>query len=354
MGLLGSAFGRALAGGGKGAAELANKYLDDELIQQRQQAFLDMQRVSRNQERADADAFNNDPARVERDRQRRRDDALAAGKTAEEVQLSANTNQPLQQSRRDLKAGDAAGDRQIELDRLTDQSLNAARRNVAADDAAASAQIKNDQTIADANNPQLLAAGAKIKLADPEIAARIALARASANNANASAGLHSAQAEGARVTTEALKKLDGLYDDMGKVLSDPTISDADRAKKMADLERQIDLMRARAGGSRGSSSSKPAPGSLPERPQQDPVIAEAMAAIERGADPAKVEARLQKMGKTLGGPATSQEAPTAPAEPTRKDPFTGEPLAKRAWDRKYGKGDFDNLYRKGEDSLKSF
>ena len=85
------------------------------------------------------------------------------------------------------------------------------------------------------------------------------------------------------------------------------------------------------------------------------MLAQARAAIAAGADPAKVEERLQKMGKSLGGNTTGS-APSAALEPTRKDPISGEALTQRAWDKKYGKGDFknQNLYRPGEDSLKAF
>ena len=380
MSLFGRAMARGFAGASAAVAGMANKFIDDELIQQRQQAFLDMARQSRNLERGDQLAFDTNPDNIKARNEAARSTALAAGQTAQEVELSRLQNKALADAGYAKAARDAEAARKVKTDELNDPALNEAARRKAADDSAAASKIKNDQTIADANNPQLLAAGAKVKLADPEIAARVAAARAAANSANASAGLHGAQAEGVKLTTGVLKKLDGLYEDMGKVLSDPSINDAERTKKMADIEKQITLMKARAGGGSGSArnpeldtrqvieetdedgrkttkvvdTTRRLPGNMPERAQQDPVLAEAQAAIAKGADPAKVEARLQKMGKSLNAGAAPAAAPQAPAEPTRKDPISGEPLTRRAWDRKYGRGDFDNLYRKGEDSLKSF
>lgn len=107
MSLFGAAMARGFAGASAAVAGLANKYIDDELIQQRQQAFLDMARQSRNLERADADAFNNDPARLERNRQIQRADALAAGQTAQDVELSRLQNAPLAEAARAKAAGDA-------------------------------------------------------------------------------------------------------------------------------------------------------------------------------------------------------------------------------------------------------
>jgi hypothetical protein len=85
-------FGRALAGIGEGAAAVANKYIDEDLAQQRAQAIADITRTSANQQRADADAFNNDPARVERDRARKVADIQAEGGAKGEVELQNAIN----------------------------------------------------------------------------------------------------------------------------------------------------------------------------------------------------------------------------------------------------------------------
>lgn len=60
---MGFSVGRALGGAGQALGEIANKYMDQELLLQRQQAFLDMQRLSNQQSMADKDTFENDPAR---------------------------------------------------------------------------------------------------------------------------------------------------------------------------------------------------------------------------------------------------------------------------------------------------
>lgn len=131
MSIWGSALARAVGGGGAAVAGLANKYIDDELIQQRQQAFLDMSRQSRNLERADADAFDNDPARLARNRQIQRDNALSAGQTAQDVELGRLTNKPLNEAARTKAAGDA--------DAATTAKIEAMRR-MATDPAATEAQ----------------------------------------------------------------------------------------------------------------------------------------------------------------------------------------------------------------------
>ena len=46
MGILGSAFGRALAGAGQAGAAIANKYIDEDLAKQRAQAFADIQHAN--------------------------------------------------------------------------------------------------------------------------------------------------------------------------------------------------------------------------------------------------------------------------------------------------------------------
>jgi len=68
MSILGSAVGRALAGGGAAVASLASKYIDEDLAQQRMQAHAELQRLTAKNIREDDDAFRNDPTRIARDR----------------------------------------------------------------------------------------------------------------------------------------------------------------------------------------------------------------------------------------------------------------------------------------------
>lgn len=58
-----SLFGRALAGIGEGAENIANKYIDEDLATQRAQAIADIQRTSSLQTMQATDAYNNSPER---------------------------------------------------------------------------------------------------------------------------------------------------------------------------------------------------------------------------------------------------------------------------------------------------
>lgn len=136
MGILGSAFGRALAGGGVAAANLTGKYIDEELLQQRQQAFLDMQRTSRNLERADQLAFDTNPDNIKARNEAARSTALAAGQTAQDVELGRLQNRPLNEAARAKAAGDAEAATTQKIDALhrmaTDPKATEAQRAQAA------------------------------------------------------------------------------------------------------------------------------------------------------------------------------------------------------------------------------
>jgi len=85
MSLLGSALGRALAGGGRAAEEISNRYIDEQLAKQRAQALADIQHASV----VRADEYTNSPQRRERLRGEQGKDLDAAnagalrGRTAE-------------------------------------------------------------------------------------------------------------------------------------------------------------------------------------------------------------------------------------------------------------------------------
>lgn len=58
-----SLFSRALAGAGSGASEIASKYIDESIIEQRARVLDDIARRGRMQELQDTDAYTNDPDR---------------------------------------------------------------------------------------------------------------------------------------------------------------------------------------------------------------------------------------------------------------------------------------------------
>lgn len=96
---MGFSIGRALGGAGNALGEIANKYIDQDLAMQRQQAFLDMQRASNQQAMTDKDTFENDPARRTRMAQLNAQDITISGKAKGAVDLesaiAAATNEDL-------------------------------------------------------------------------------------------------------------------------------------------------------------------------------------------------------------------------------------------------------------------
>lgn len=359
MGLMGSAFGRALAGGGRAAADIASKYIDAEIERNRMEALADIQFKNNNRTRDANFAFENDPGNVAKRVDTASTVAKAAGRTAAEVDTERLSNPALNQAQRTKAAGDATAAQEIELGRLQNKPLIEAAREKAIGDKRAEHTAATEQTIADANNPELLGAVGKLKLADPEVAARIAASRAAAANAGAGAGLHSAQAEAVRLTIADKKKIDGLYDQAGKVLSDPTLDDATRAKEMAKVERQIVLMKSKNGQAAARDpeldtqtvvEEKLNPDGTTTKTTRKEVRRPGNGSQEAPADD-PIKAAMDAARAARGGGGQGGQAGTAP---TRKDPLTGADLTEREWDRKYGKGDFKQLYRRGEDSLKSF
>jgi hypothetical protein len=217
--ILGSTFGRALAGGGMAAADLANRYITADLQAQRDQAMADIQRNSAVQQAKELEEYNSSDEVQARRRAIADQNARAASKTGQDIKLDELGNSKLSEALR----AKAIADKKAEHDAVV------------------------AQTIDDANNPALLAAGTKIKLADPEVAARIAASRAQINASNAHAGLVGVQTEGIKLDVADKKKLNGLYDQASQILSDPGLTDEERGKKYGDVQRQIVLMKSKNG-----------------------------------------------------------------------------------------------------------
>jgi len=90
MGILGSALGRGLAGAGAAVESLANKYIDQELAQQRAQALADIQLQSQK----DLDSYTNSPGRREamRGEAGKDYDAQAAGALRAKINEAQSTD----------------------------------------------------------------------------------------------------------------------------------------------------------------------------------------------------------------------------------------------------------------------
>jgi hypothetical protein len=221
--ILGSTFGRALAGGGMAAADLANRYITADLQAQRDQAMADIQRNSAVQQAKELEEYNSSDEVQARRRAIADQNARAASKTGQDIKLDELSNSKLSEALR----AKATADKKAEHDAVV------------------------AQTIDDANNPALLAAGTKIKLADPEVEARIAASRAQTNASNAHAGLVGVQTEGIKLDVADKKKLNGLYDQASQILSDPGLTDEERGKKYGDVQRQIVLIKSKNGQAPG-------------------------------------------------------------------------------------------------------
>lgn len=97
---LGTALSRFAGGVGGAAASIASKYMDEELLQQRQQTFLEMQRKNTLQTESELDAQRNAPERLARDRENARQGVLAKA-SAEREAVTAGVNDPAYQGAKD-------------------------------------------------------------------------------------------------------------------------------------------------------------------------------------------------------------------------------------------------------------
>lgn len=106
-----------LAGVGAGVASIANRYIDAEMAQEKAEALAALQVRTAQTIREQDDAFRNDPTRVARDRENKRQDLLAAGAAARESELAGLNDANLQGARRGQKDRDAADDTRREAER---------------------------------------------------------------------------------------------------------------------------------------------------------------------------------------------------------------------------------------------
>lgn len=269
MGILGSAMGRAIAGGAQAAGQMANQYITEELSIQRAQALADIQRANGQRMREDEDAFNNDPTRVARDRQRKRDDALAAGKTARDVELEGLTDEGYQGAKRTKAEQDAA----------------AARREKVADiEAATPAEATRAGLMSEAQ------AKAQAKYREPRAGSRADLAEKVAAIEKALG----------RPLTEQEKMLAlGLAKGRDPELDTETVTVEEMQPDGTVKKVQTKQVRR--------------PGQAPGAPAEDPLKA------------AMDKARADKAAKPGAKPApAAAAAPTAAAPAARPDPLTGK------------------------------
>lgn len=235
MSILGSAMGRALSGGGAAVATLASKYIDEDLAQQRMQAHAELQRLTAKNVREDEDAFRNDPTRIARDRQNRKDDTLATAATAREAELAGLNDTALQTAREGQKDREATADtrRKVASRRTELEELAPAENKAAADRATAEGTARAELQKKYGNDPLFLQAMRR---------------EAQAKHVESAASV--AQAELTRMKIADEKRLGDLY---GQLLSLPDSPDV--AKERKGLEREIAIIKSRS-GTAGDKSEK--------------------------------------------------------------------------------------------------
>jgi hypothetical protein len=235
-----SMFGRALAGFGAGVSSIAAKYVDEEIAANRAKTLADLQ----HQNMVRMDQYTNDPTRRGMLRELASQDSRAAAEASAAGQragvVAGQGDAAYQEALTTGATRDAErkGRATVTEGMITGDYL----RDKAAKDAAATAQSQREATKAAAADPDFMKAQTAIKLADPEVKARIAQSAAAAAASYASAANSSAHAEQAREQTSGLKLVNKLKAEADTILNDQAISDEDRKKKLAVIDERLIAM----------------------------------------------------------------------------------------------------------------
>lgn len=298
--------GRLLGGLGGAAAAISNKYIDDEIAQQRQQAFLDMQHASR--------------VRTEEWEQsaevqgRRLDNELTRARRVSEENLRAKTAEASDPALRQARI-DARVD---ELRQLTPAQIEAAN---AVERGTAPVKLESEQARREAMDPMDI--DRERRLAD------------------------------VRGKTEAKYR-------PGEKTLDQRLKDAEQAlgRELTKQEREQIVL-----------GLKPFDDSVQVVEAVDPITGETTTKRtwrERPGQGGRAQPEALTAGTVVDGfvfrggdprdKSNWSKAPSGGAsEPkirTMRDPITGKDLSQSEWDRKYGRGDFERVY--GRDSLKAW
>jgi hypothetical protein len=360
-----SMLGRAFAGFGAGVSSLASRYIDEELQANRLKLHTELQ----HQAAVRMDQYQNDPARRGMLREEAGKDATAAalagaaGQRAAAVAGEGDTAYQAARSAGAVRDAKTKGLATVAEGMITSDYLRGEKAKDA--DAAAAAQRKATKDAA--ADPDFMKAQTAIKLADPEVAARIKASAAAAAASYASAGNSSAHAEQAREQTRGLKVVNDLKADADRILNDQGISDEERKKRLAVIDERLIAMGGKQRAARdpeldtvtiketiddGKGGTKEItrkevrrPGAASAAPQAGPSVGtEVDGYVFKGGDPNKRENWAPK--------SKAAEPPQ-----TMKDPLSGEMLTEPQWDKKFGRGDFRKTMREEESrygSIKAF
>ena len=207
-----------------------------------------------------------------------------------------------------------ATNRAVQTETAGDEMLNTALRKKAEGDALSKAETDKLVTHTLANDPIYLGDVKRIKLADPEVAQRIAASAASAAEARE-------RTEGLKLANADKRELDNLYGQAKTVLMDSTITDEERAKRFGKVQAQIGLIKSKNGQI------------APRDPELDTTTTETTKMLPDGTT---VKTTAKEVRKAGNGTAA---APGAPAVGTEVNGYVfkgGDPNDKKNWTPKAG------------------
>lgn len=213
------------------------------------------------------------------------------------------------------------------------QAVDQARDMIPVTQEAARAKAKTDQDIIkdQAADPMYLGAVSKIKLADPEVAARIAASRASAGASAASAAESRERTEGLKLGNADKRKLDTLYGEAGTILADASITDEERARRYTKVQSQIVLMKSKTG----------------QVKERDPDL-DTMTVTDEKMNPDGTTTKTTRKEVRRPGHGATGQASGAPAVGTEDDGYVfngGNPNDRKNWAPKQSSGLIPNAMR---------
>lgn len=129
MGLLGSAFGRGLAGAAAGASSLASRYIDEEITTNRAKMLEELRHGSM----VKTDQYQNSPERQALLRQNATDATMAQGAATDSASLARLNNTELQgaqKTRKDSDAADETARKVSEIEAMTPAQIKAVNAKV--------------------------------------------------------------------------------------------------------------------------------------------------------------------------------------------------------------------------------
>ena len=223
-----SVWGRVAAGVGSAAVNITNKYIDEELSQQRAQFMSDL----RVKETKALDDYQMSEGRVARQREIEAGNSNAKFETERGQKLRSATDNELRAAEAAAKDATARAvnktNTDIAVENANDPRIAAAKQK----GALADAETQRLVTIANGSDKQFLSAMRTIEATDPKTAAQIATQRAHQ-------ALPPAQTEGVKLSNDDKRNIQSLQKDMADVLSDPSLSKEERDKRLVSVNARL-------------------------------------------------------------------------------------------------------------------